>query len=62
MKDGIKENDIEAWINELRSVEKAKILGCVWVLKCGKSYGKYPKKLELMCTKYGCTAYFNLRL
>ena len=51
IKDGIKQENIENWINELRSLERAKQLGCVWVVKCGKSYGKYPKKLELICTK-----------
>lgn len=37
-------------------------LGCVWVVKCGKSNGKYPRKLELICTKNSCTGFFNLRV
>ncbi|KRX10363.1 hypothetical protein PPERSA_00843 [Pseudocohnilembus persalinus] len=62
LNEGIEMDEIENWINELRSYEKAMQLGCVWVVKCGKSYGRYPRKLELICTKNGCTAYFNMRV
>lgn len=34
----------------------------MWVVKCGKSYGKYPRKLELICTKNSCQANFSLRV